>query len=125
MASFSGTDAPNYMSIGSGSGAGDGLAPEDKDQHVYMDIDSADELSTGIYISNDTVGWVGVSINGVWESVGDGVKTTACYFSADGGATARAMAAIETGDELFWNALVAGYGLVTTDDVSLCYTTKP
>ena len=47
----------------------------------------------------------------VQEHLGDGVKTTSCYFSGDSGANARAIADIAAGDELYWNGSIAGYEL--------------
>ena len=62
-----------------------------------------------------------VFVNGLAVRVGDGVKTKDCYFSADDGATARAIAAIATGDKLFWVGSVAGYQLATTDLIDFDY----
>lgn len=56
-------------------------------------------------------GYVVVLIRGVQVSVGDGVKTKCCYFSGDGGTTARAFADVAAGDKLYWNGSVAGYQL--------------
>lgn len=66
-------------------------------------------------------GWVNVLVNGVSYPVGDGVKTTACYFSADGGATARTLKAIATGDTLYWNGSIALFQLAVTDLVDFLY----
>lgn len=60
--------------------------------------------------------YVTVSVNGVEYVVGDGVKTTDTYFSADGGTTAKAIASIVAGDELIWNAVLAGFDLLNSRD---------
>jgi hypothetical protein len=64
---------------------------------------------------------VSVEVNGIEANVGDGAKDEACYFSVDGGATARAMADIEAGDTLYWNGSIAGYELETDDDIDISY----
>ena len=66
--------------------------------------------------SSPAGGYVGVLINGVAVLVGDGTKLGVdCYFSGDGGVTARAMKAIIAGDLLYWNGSVAGFQLAGTD----------
>ena len=64
---------------------------------------------------------VQVSVNGVIVNVGNGVKTTDCYFSGDAGATARASNAVLAGDKLYWVGSVAGYQLAATDLVTFTY----
>ena len=64
---------------------------------------------------------VQVTVNGVGANLGDGVKTKDCYFSGDGGTTARAIADIAAGDGLYWNGSVAGYELETTDLIDIIY----
>lgn len=59
-------------------------------------------------------GYVRVLINGLGYSVGDGVKTKSCYFSADSGATAKTIANIASGDRLYWVGSVAGHQLIST-----------
>jgi len=61
---------------------------------------------------------VTLKINGLEASYG---MSKDFYFSNDGGATARAMADIEAGDELFWNGTNAGYDLEPTDDIDIDY----
>jgi len=56
-------------------------------------------------------GYVEVLINSITADLGDGVKTLECYFSGDGGVTARAIADITAGDLLYWNGSVAKYQL--------------
>jgi hypothetical protein len=65
--------------------------------------------------------YVCVSVNGLAVTLGDGVKTKDCYFSGDSGTTARAIAAIATGDELYWVGSVAGYELDTNDRIDFEY----
>lgn len=65
--------------------------------------------------------WVEVLLNGLAISVGDGVKTSPCYFSGDGGTTARSIADIVTGDKLYWVGSVAGYQLDAMDVLDFAY----
>jgi len=71
--------------------------------------------ATAIAFTAGNGGYVRVYVNGVATVLGDGVKTTDCYFSGDGGTTARSIASIVTGDILYWNGSKAGYQLATTD----------
>ncbi len=72
--------------------------------------------------SSTNGGWIEVLVNGVAYPVGDGVKTTACYFSGDGGSTARTMKAVVSGDTLYWNGSHAGFQLsAATDLVDFIY----
>jgi hypothetical protein len=65
-------------------------------------------------------GYVGVAVGSsgggkLLYQVGDGTKVgVPCYFSGDGGVTARTMSGIVTGDTLHWNQSVAGFNLTAT-----------
>jgi hypothetical protein len=81
--------------------------------------------TTGVAIAatptNDA--YVKVEINGVgyWLADGNGEKLTAdCYFSADGGVTARAISAITQGDTLYWNNN-SSFDLDTNDRIDFFY----
>jgi hypothetical protein len=48
-----------------------------------------------------------------WVANGAGEQATAdCYFSSNGGVTAKAYGAFAAGDTLYWNGVQAGYELV-------------
>jgi hypothetical protein len=66
-------------------------------------------------------GSVNVLINGISVLEGDGVKTTEAYFSNDGGLTAKTLANIEAGDEIYWNGDIAGFDLSGTDQIDVEY----
>lgn len=66
-------------------------------------------------------GYVQVLVNGCGVEVGDGAKTKDCYFSADGGATARAIVDITAGDMLYWVGSVVGYQLAANDAIDFDY----
>lgn len=87
-------------------------------------VTSSDEDTTGLTITytpfNDEP--VSVEVNGLECNIGDGVKDQACYFSADGGTTAKTMENIEAGDTLYWMGSIAGYELEASDDVDFNYS---
>ena len=106
-----------------------GGAPVDTGVEVYQrDLSPAntngDASPTGITITYTPFldSAVDIIVNGVGVSEGDGVKTSDCYFSNDGGATAKLNANIEAGDELYWNGNIAGYELSTTDNIDIIYS---
>lgn len=96
-------------------------------EHTQSDLtplaSNGNESPTGITLEytpfNDSS--VQVFINGiaVTESYGD--KTGDVYFSNDGGVTARAVADLEAGDELIWNANVAGYEIGSSDRFDIVF----
>jgi hypothetical protein len=64
---------------------------------------------------------VQVYINGVAITEAYGDKTGDAYFSADNGATPRSVVDLAVGDELFWNANIAGYNIGSGDLMDLVY----
>lgn len=66
-------------------------------------------------------GYVEVMVNGSMQRVGNGVRTKDCYFSSDGGATAKTIANITAGDTLYWVGSVASWQLATTDLIDFNY----
>jgi hypothetical protein len=67
-------------------------------------------------------GYVFVDVDGVIITPGDGTKVAVpCYFSGDGGVTARALKSIVAGDFCYWNGSVAGFQLAATDLISFFY----
>ena len=96
------------------------LSPDNKKMVAEATANDGDEAcATGI--TTTPKGYVVVVVNGALQDVGDGVKTSSCYFSGDGGTTARAIAAIVSGDKLYWNGSAAGYQLQITDTVDFNY----
>lgn len=111
---FEAATVPSVAAVGVGTST---------DLNKISNETSADVDSTGIAITytpfSDSV--VTVKVNGIEVNLGDGVKTKDCYFSNDGGATAKAIADIEAGDILHWNGSVAGYQLDGDDDIDVSY----
>lgn len=99
---------------------------ETADQNMTPATVTGDGQDTGLTISvtpaNGSL--VLVQLNGVTCSLAlaPGDKATSeFYFSGDNGSTARAIANVVAGDKLFFNGAVAGYGLDSTDRISLVY----
>jgi hypothetical protein len=67
-------------------------------------------------------GYVFVEVDGALINPGDGTKVAVpCYFSGDGGTTARAMKSIVAGDFCYWNGSVAGFQLAASDLISFIF----
>lgn len=62
-----------------------------------------------------------VYINGVAVTETYGDKSGDVYFSADGGVTAKNIADLAAGDELYWNSDTAGYEIGAGDTFDLVY----
>jgi hypothetical protein len=86
--------------------------------------------STGLTISvtPSDYSYVSVYVNGILQFLGNGTASGSvdCYFSGDGGTTARYINAIQSGDTLYWNADLdntqgAGFALSPTDRVDILY----
>ena len=95
---------------------------QNKDMVASATVADFDEAcSTAIAATPASNSYVRVSVNGLAETLGDGVKTKSCYFSGDGGLTARSIADIASGDKLYWVGSVAGYELAATDRIDFEY----
>jgi hypothetical protein len=88
-------------------------------------VTSGNYQDTGVDIAATPAGdgYVRVLVNGLAYELGDGVRTKDCYFSADGGNTARAIDDIAAADSLYWNGVIAGFDLAITDIIDLDYCT--
>jgi hypothetical protein len=90
---------------------------------------SGDGQFTGLTISATPINgcYVAVFVNGQEFDVGDGVTSSvSCYFSNDGGLTARNFASpnqVQIGDGLYWNGSFSGTDLYTSWRISLYYLT--
>ena len=85
---------------------------------------SNDEDTTGTtitYTPFHDAGAVIIKVNGLQVNLGNGAKDEACYFSSDGGTTARASADITAGDTLYWMGSIAGYQLEADDELDFVY----
>lgn len=116
-----GTDNIVFVDIGSGTAAAFATSSNKAMAASLTTADNQSACSTTIAATPSGDGYVQVYVNGVHEVVGDGVKTKSCYFSGDGGTTARTIANITSGDTLYWVGSVAGYQLATTDIIDFDY----
>ena len=93
------------------------------DYNQTASVTSSDEDTTGATITytpfSDSA--VIVKVNGLQINLGDGAKDQAAYFSADGGTTARLVADIVAGDELYWMGSIIGYQLEADDEIDVVY----
>lgn len=85
---------------------------------------STDNTTTGIALTETPAGnsSILVYINGILEEVGANAVSSALYFSADSGSTAKALNAAVLGDTLYVNPTVLGYNLTAEDKISLVYS---
>lgn len=101
---------------------GAGLAKGDIDIPALVTaLDDDQAMAPGLANTPAADGGLIVVVSGVQFVLGDGVKTKDCYFSGDGGATARSIVNIVAGDTLHWVGSVAGIQLDTGDRVSVYY----
>lgn len=117
-----GVDAVTWVDIGTGAAA---AFPTTSNKGMVASVTAADfalACATTLATTPASDGMVQVLVNGLTVELGQGVKTKDCYFSADGGTTARAIAAIASGDSLYWVGSVAGYELDATDRIDFIYT---
>lgn len=92
------------------------------DKNLTSTTTSGNYSTTGIFITYTPFADsdVAVRINGIEVNLG-GNKLSECYFSSDGGVTAKAIANIEAGDQLIWNGTIAKFELDGLDDIDLAY----
>lgn len=93
-------------------------------QEVAPSNTAGNASSTGIALATKPLGSgvVHVFVNGLRAYVGDASTAKEAYFSNDGGITPLAFSALDIGDILYWNGIVAGYDLANaTDLVSFLY----
>jgi hypothetical protein len=83
---------------------------------------NTNNFSTGITISQTPSQYsrINVFVNGQQQRIGDGVTTQDLYFGTQSG-SAVAISSIESGYELFWNGLVAGFRISNTDQIDIIY----
>ena len=116
----------SWRDLPTGGGTSGVLSYSDKSYTMPFNT-SGDGQSTGLTITNTPVegSYVGMFVNGQEFEVGYGSTTSApCYFSNDGGTTARGTTSpnnVQSGDTLYWNGSVAGTDLYSTWRISLFY----
>jgi len=108
-----------YVPLG-GSSSGGGIR-YGLDALTALTTTSDYMMATSTVLPSTPVGWAMVLVNGAQEPVGDGVRTASCYFSHDGGITAKTHGTLALGDSLFWVGSVAGYQLKAGWRISIVY----
>ena len=92
------------------------------DQFETASATTSNGDSSGVSISDTPEGMVQIFVNGMMQEL-KGDKTGDCYFSADGGSTARTISAIAQNDILYWNGSIASFELANDDKITLVYET--
>ncbi len=97
--------------------------PTKNDKAKTPIVTAGNNADSGLTITTTPSGgsMVEITVNGVAQALGDGIKTKDCYFTGDSGATARAINAIVAADKLFWNGTIAGFDLSATDTIDFYY----
>lgn len=110
-------------SVAVGVGGVKSAVPKNANKAITASVTTADFQTTGATISSTPAAdsYVTVMVNGIRQEVGDGVKTKDCYFSADGGTTAKAISDIAASDTIYWVGSVAGFELAATDEIDIDY----
>lgn len=86
------------------------------------DLACATAVTNAPATSSAAGGGFQVLVNGVSAKLGNATKVgVSCYFSGDGGVTARNQKAIVAGDLLYWNPSVAGFYLAASDLIDFLY----
>lgn len=93
----------------------------DLNQTALVTTTDGDSTGATITYTPFSDSYVSVEVNGLEVNVGDGAKDEPCYFSADGGTTAKAIADIVAGDTLYWMGSIAGYELEADDEIDISY----
>jgi hypothetical protein len=100
------------------------LATADKG-YTTTSVISGQNVSSGLFLTDTPRkdSNILVFINGVYVSVGNGVKTKESYFSNDGGTTAKSFASVNAGDVWYVNTQTLGYDIQTDYVISFEYLT--
>ena len=116
-----GTSNIVFVDIGTGTAAAFATTSNKAMAASLTTADGQSACATTLAATPGNHAYIQIFVNGLHEVLGDGVKTKSCYFSADGGTTARTIANIASGDTLYWNGSIAGYQLATTDIIDFDY----
>lgn len=106
-----------------GSGATANLSPFNKGMVATVTTSDNNLACTAALVATPPLNaWILVMVNGVEYKVGNGTKVSVpCYFSGDGGVTARATGGLATGDLLYWNGSASGFQLDAFDRIDFIF----
>jgi hypothetical protein len=123
-----------YLTYDAGSGgfawntipAGANPTTLNKGMTILSGNTTGNDAPTGLAITTtpSNGSYPGVSVNGVWYEVGDGVSTKDCFFdslSNCGSGAPLSIASIVGGSYLCWNGINAGFDLDTNDRIDFYY----
>ena len=98
-------------------------SPNKANKQMTCAVTAADgDLATATVMAAAPIGNALVFVNGVEYVPGDGTKVNvSCFFSGDGGTTARASGAVAVGDTIRWNGSVALFQLAVTDKMDVLF----
>lgn len=115
-------DARSYFTS-VGQSATPNLSPLNKGMSALVTgADGSLATASALGATPPSNGWISVYVNGVGYKVGNGTKAgVPCYFSGDGGLTARATGAVVAGDLLYWNGSIATFQLDASDRIDFEY----
>jgi hypothetical protein len=91
-------------------------------QENIPSVTSGNDSASGIFLTStpNSYSTIEVFVNGQKQRLGNNDATKDCYF----GVTASvpiSFASLNTGDQLYWNGVIAGFELSTTDIVEIVY----
>lgn len=123
---------PIDVGAGASSPASPGGSPTVLNKNMTASVTVADGnlacatavAQTPVFSTDLNSGYIGVTVNGIWYDPSNGpgeLAARSCYFSGDGGATARLLRAVVAGDLLYWNGSIAGFQLAGTDRIGFHY----
>jgi hypothetical protein len=98
------------------------VATANIDMAASLTVADKDIACATALFARPATGYPYVFVNGAMQHLGG--LTADCYFSADGGVTARTLGTagnIAAGDLLYWNGSIAGYQLAATDRITFEY----
>jgi len=89
---------------------------------INQNAPAVNNFATGITISQTPNDYsrINIFVNGQLQRIGDAVTTTDCYFGTQSG-SAIALSSIESGYELYWNAVISGFRLSNNDQIDIIY----
>ncbi len=96
-------------------------APNGSDLSRASATVTVDNGTTALTITRTPTGIIFITIDEAMVALGDASKTKDCYFSSNGGTTAKALSAITAGDTLYWNAVITGVNLSSANLISMYY----
>jgi hypothetical protein len=92
------------------------------DQFNAVSTSGDDSVITGVTLTQtpNSYSRIQIYVNGQLQRLGDADDTKDCYFGT-APSSAIALSSLSSGDQLYWNGLVAGFELTTSDKIDIVY----